>query len=93
MYKHQEQFLKVTQEYNRQIKLILDMAEKADRKLIEQLIPILQKLKGSLQKMMNQQERFKRNINNPAKYKAMLQPYIDLLKETATEIEKAGEKA
>lgn len=27
MYKHQEQFLKVTQEYNRQINLILGMAE------------------------------------------------------------------
>ena len=49
MYKHQEQFLKVTQEYNRQISLLLGMAEKADRKQIEQLTQILQKLKSSLQ--------------------------------------------
>lgn len=40
MYKHQEQFLKVTQEYDRQISLLLGMAEKADRKRIEQLTPI-----------------------------------------------------
>lgn len=40
MYKHQEQFLKVTQEYNRQISLLLDMAEKSDRKQIEQLTPM-----------------------------------------------------
>lgn len=50
MYKHQEQFLKVTLEYNRQINLLLGMAEKSDRKRIEQLTPILQKLKSSLQK-------------------------------------------
>ena len=42
MYKHQEQFLKVTQEYNRQISLLLGMAEKADRKQIEQLTQIFQ---------------------------------------------------
>ena len=59
MYKHQEQFLKVTLEYNRQINLLLGMAEKSDRKRIEQLMPILQKLKSSLQKMVNQQEKFK----------------------------------
>lgn len=46
MYKHQEQFLKVTLEYNRQINLLLGMAEKSDRKRIEQLTPILQKLRG-----------------------------------------------
>lgn len=40
MYKHQEQFLKVTLEYNRQINLLLGMAEKSDRKRIEQLTPI-----------------------------------------------------
>lgn len=40
MYKHQEQFLKVTQEYNRQIKQLLDMAEKSDRKRIALLTPI-----------------------------------------------------
>ena len=59
MYKHQEQFLKVTQEYNRQISLLLGMAEKANRKQIEQFTQILQKLKSSLQKIMNQREKFK----------------------------------
>lgn len=93
MYKHQEQFLKVTQEYNRQISLLLDMAEKADRKQIEQLTPILQKLKSSLQKMVNQQEKFKQRVQNSGKYKALLQPYISLLDETRAEIEKVGEKA
>lgn len=92
MYKHQEQFLRVTQEYIKQINLLLDMAKKSDRKKIAQLTPILQKLKSSLQKMRNQQERFRRYINNPVKYKALLQPYIDLLKETAIEIEKVGEQ-
>lgn len=53
MYKHQEQFLKITQEYNRQISLLLGMAEKANRKQIERLTPILQKLKSSLQKLIN----------------------------------------
>lgn len=93
MYKHQEQFLKVTQEYNRQISLLLDMAEKSDRKQIEQLTPILQKLKSSLQKMVNQQEKFKQRVQNSGKYKALLQPYISLLDETRAEIEKVGEKA
>lgn len=93
MYKHQEQFLKVTQEYNRQISLLLDMAEKSDRNQIEQLTPILQKLKSSLQKMVNQQEKFKQRVQNSGKYKALLQPYISLLDETRAEIEKVGEKA
>lgn len=93
MYKHQEQFLKVTQEYNRQISLLLGMAEKADRKQIEQLTQILQKLKSSLQKMTNQQERFKQCVHNPGKYKTLLQPYIDLLDKTKAEIEEVGEKA
>lgn len=92
MYKHQEQFLKVTQEYNRQISLLLGMAEKSDRKRIEQLTPILQKLKSSLQKLINQQERFKQCVPNSGKYKALLQPYISLLDETKAEIEKVGEK-
>lgn len=74
MYKHQEQFLKVTQEYNRQISLLLGMAEKSDRKRIEQLTPILQKLKSSLQKMVNQREKFKQCVQNSGKYKALLQP-------------------
>ena len=100
MYKHQEQFLKVTQEYNRQISLLLGMAEKADRKRIEQLTPICsfqcwphnRTLKSSLQKIMNQREKFKQCVHNPGKYKALLQPYIDLLDETKAEIEKVGEK-
>lgn len=92
MYKHQEQFLKVTQEYSRQINLILGMAEKADRKKIAQLTPILQKLKSSLQKLINEQWRFKQCMQKPEKYKALLQPYLALLKETTVEIEKAGEK-
>lgn len=92
MYKHQEQFLKVTREYNRQISLLLGMAEKSDRKRIEQLTPILQKLKSSLQKLINQQERFKQCVPNSGKYKALLQPYISLLDETKAEIEKVGEK-
>lgn len=93
MNKQSEQFSKITQEYIRQIKLLLDMAEKANRKRIEQLTPILQKLKSSLQKMTNQQEQFKQCVHNPGKYKALLQPYIDLLDETKAEIEKVGEKA
>lgn len=88
MYKHQEQFLKVTQEYNRQIKQFLDMAEKSDRKRIALLTPILNKLKSSLQNLINQQELFKKYINNPAKYKALLQPFVDLLNETKAEIER-----
>lgn len=88
MYKHQEQFLKVTQEHNRQIKQLLDMAEKSDRKKIALLTPILNKLKSSLQKMMKQQELFKQYINNPAKYKALLQPFVNLLDETKAEIER-----
>ncbi|WP_455505707.1 hypothetical protein [Gemmiger formicilis] len=88
MYKHQAEFLKVTQEYTRQINLLLDMAEKSDRKRIEKLSAILQKLKSSLQKLTNQQEDFKRYINNAAKYKAMLKPYIDLLESTKAEIER-----
>ena len=92
MYKHQEQFLKVKQEYKMQISLLLGMAEKADRKQIEQLTQILQKLKSSLQKIMNQREKFKQCVHNPGKYKALLQPYIDLLDETKAEIEKVGEK-
>lgn len=93
MYKHQEQFLRITQEYNRQISLLLGMAEKANRKQIERLTPILQKLKSSLQKLINQQEKFKQRVQNSGKYKALLQPYISLLDETRAEIEKVGEKA
>ncbi len=92
MNKQSEQFSKITQEYIRQISLLLGMAEKSDRKRIERLTPILQKLKSSLQKMINQQEQFKQCIQNPGKYKALLQPYIDLLDETKAEIEKVGEK-
>lgn len=88
MYKHQEQFLKVTQEYIRQINQLLDVAEKSDRKRIELLAPILKKLKSSLQNLINQRELFKKYINNPAKYKALLQPFVDLLNETKAEIER-----
>lgn len=90
MYKHQAEFLKVTQEYTRQINLLLSMSEKSDRKQIEQLSMILKKLKSSLQKLITQNEEFKRYINNAAKYKAILSPYISLLEETKTQIEKAG---
>ena len=76
----------------KQISLLLGMAEKADRKQIEQLTPILQKLKSSLQKIMNRREKFKQCVHNPGKYKALLQPYIDLLDETKAEIEKVGKK-
>lgn len=88
MYKNQELFLKVTQEYTIQIKQLLDMAEKSDRKRIGLLTPILNKLKSSLQNLLNQQELFKKYINNPAKYKALLKPYVDLLNETKSEIER-----
>lgn len=88
MYKHQEQSLKVTQEYIRQINQLLDIAEKSDRKRIALLTPILNNLKSSLQNLINQQELFKKHINNPAKYKALLQPFIDLLNETKAEIER-----
>ena len=72
--------------------MLLGMAEKSDRKRIEQLTPILQKLKSSLQKMVNQQEKFKQCVRNSGKYKALLQPYISLLDETRAEIERVGEK-
>ncbi len=68
------------------------MAENADRKQIKQFTLILQDLKSSLQKMLNQQGKFKQYINNPAMYQALLQPYIDFLERTKTEIEKAGAK-
>ena len=88
MYKHQEQFLKITQEYNRQINQLLDLAKKSDRKQITHLTEILNKLQNSLQNLQKQQELFKKHINNPAKYKALLQPFIELLDETNIEIER-----
>lgn len=77
-----------TKDYIQQIKQLLDMAEKSDRKRIALLTPILNKLKSSLQNLINQQELFKKYINNPAKYKSLLQPFVDLLNETKAEIER-----
>lgn len=88
MYKHQELFLDTTKEYTRQINLLLDMAKTADRKQIQRLHPILEKLKSSLQNLTRATPGFKRYINNPVKYKTLLQPYIDLLEETKSEIER-----
>lgn len=93
MYKHQIQFLKVAQGYNQQIGMLLDIAEKADQKQIQQLNPILEKLKSSFQELVNQQDQFRQCFFNPKKCKALLQPYITLLEETKAEIEKVGEKS
>lgn len=92
MYKHQELFLNTTQEYTRQINQLLDMAKGADREQIKRLSSVLDKLKSSLQKLTGESEKFKRYINNPVKYRAMLKPYIKLLDETKAEIEKLGVK-
>lgn len=91
MLKHQEQFLKITKEYTRQINSLLDAAQTADRKQIQRLQPILEKLKSSLQKLTSEAGKFKRYANNPPKYKAALQPYISILETTKMEIEKARE--
>lgn len=77
-----------TKDYIQQINQLLDLAEKSDRKQIAHLTEILNKLKSSLQNLISQQELFKKHINNPAKYKALLQPFIDLLNETKAEIER-----
>lgn len=76
-------------EYNQQINMLLGMAQTANRRQTE----ILNRLKGSLQKLTMQQNEFKRYIANPVKYNALLQPYISLLEQTKQEIQKAGEKA
>ena len=83
MQKHQAEFMKVVKEYNQQINMLLGMAQ----------TEILNRLKGSLQKLTMQQNEFKRYIANPVKYNALLQPYISLLEQTKQEIQKAGEKA
>lgn len=51
MLKHQKLFLDTTKEYTRQINQLLDMAVTADRKQIMQFTLVLNKLKGSLQKL------------------------------------------
>lgn len=89
MQKHQAEFMKVVKEYNQQINMLLGMAQTANRRQTE----ILNRLKGSLQKLTMQQNEFKRYIANPVKYNALLQPYISLLEQTKQEIQKAGEKA
>ena len=81
--------MKVVKEYNQQINMLLGMAQTANRRQTE----ILNRLKGSLQKLTMQQNEFKRYIANPVKYNALLQPYISLLEQTKQEIQKAGEKA
>ena len=88
MQKHQAEFMKVVKEYNQQINMLLGMAQTANRRQTE----ILNRLKGSLQKLTMQQSEFKRYIANPVKYNALLQPYISLLEQTKQEIQKAGEK-
>lgn len=89
MQKYQAEFMKVVKEYNQQINMLLGMAQTANRRQTE----ILNRLKGSLQKLTMQQNEFKRYIANPVKYNALLQPYISLLEQTKQEIQKAGEKA
>lgn len=88
MNKNLKLFSDTTKEYTRQINQLLDIAEKSDRKQISRLTDILNKLKSSLQKLQKEQPRLKRYINNSAKYRAIMQPYIDLLAETKAEIEK-----
>lgn len=88
MYKQQEQFSKITQEFIRQISLLLDLAKKSDCNQIARLTEILNKLKSSLQNLEKQSELFKKHINNPAKYNALLHPYIELLNKTNAEIER-----
>ena len=58
MLNHQKLFLDTTKEYTRQINQLLDMAVTADRKQIMQFTLILNKLKGSLQKLQKQQPKF-----------------------------------
>lgn len=80
----------IAKEYIRQINQLLDIAEKSDRKQLAHLTEILNKLKSSLQKLQKEQPRLKKYVNNPVQYKAITQPYLDLLASTKTEIEKAG---
>ena len=93
MQKHQAEFIKVVKEYNQQINMLLGMAQTANRRQLSRLTEILNRLKGSLQKLTMQQNEFKRYIANPVKYNALLQPYISLLDQTKQEIQKAGEQA
>lgn len=76
MQKHQAEFMKVVKEYNQQINMLLGMAQTANRRQLSRLTEILNRLKGSLQKLTMQQNEFKRYIANPVKYNALLQPYI-----------------
>lgn len=77
-----------TKDYIQQINQLLDLAEKSDRKQIANLTEILNELKSSLQKLIKEEEQLKKYINNSVKYRAIMQPYIDLLNETKTEIER-----
>lgn len=77
-----------TKDYIQQINQLLDLAEKSDRKQIAHLTEILNELKSSLQKLIKEEEQLKKYINNSVKYRAIMQPYIDLLNETKTEIER-----
>lgn len=88
MYKHQKEFLKVAQGYNQQIGLLMNIAARSNRKQMEHLMPIAQKLKSSFQKLVDQQDQYKRSAFNLQKSKAILQPHIDLLTETKVEIER-----
>lgn len=88
MLNHQKLFLDTTKEYTRQINQLLDMAVTADGKQIVQFASILNKLKSSLQKLQKQQPKFKKYIADPAKYEALLKPYISLLESTKAEIER-----
>ena len=76
MLNHQKLFLDTTKEYTRQINQLLDMAVTADRKQIMQFTLVLNKLKGSLQKLQKQQPKFKKYITDPAKYEALLNKSI-----------------
>lgn len=69
MQKHQAEFMKVVKEYNQQINMLLGMAQTANRRQLSRLTEILNRLKGSLQKLTMQQNEFKRYIANPVKYK------------------------
>lgn len=92
MYNHQMRYLAVTKEYNRQIKQLLDMAEKANREQMVILFDIMKKLKSSLQKLSAEHEKLRRYVNNPCQFNIMLKPYEDFLEKTRAEVEKAGEK-
>lgn len=88
MYQHQKEFLKVAQGYNQQIGLLMDIAARSNRKQTKRLMPILQKLKSSFQKLVDQQDQYKQSVFNLQKSKTILQPHIDLLVETKAEIER-----